>query len=350
MRLEALNLFMQTNGASSLPRDADAAATFGTMVAAGLAESMADERLLHGRWTQELFRAVLISLDAVSLIKDEDTGELHHAADEPLGLPDFRVVTKAGEHLLVEVKNVGPKGVWKNQKMRADTVDELRAYAQLTGGRLVFAHFWSTACKWTLVDANRLTRRGGYYELTIEEAMRANELGLLGDAVLATSSVVTITLLEEGPDDAEVDPDLADWPLPFVARSVSLSCDGKPVTNPEEYDLVKAVVFYGGARASNIKPIMDADDQMIGMVLTAQSPAGPQSPNIGSFLSSIFTNRYIAATKDVIDGSVQQMRYDPDPALTRLARSAAAYDPDRAMPVVVLTQHPAERSTEDRPH
>lgn len=350
MRLETLNLFTQTHGAAKLPRDAESTAAFGAMVAGGLAEAMADERLLHGRWAQDLFRAVLISLDAITLIKDEDAGELHHDADGPLGLPDFRVVTKAGEHLLIEVKNVGPKGLLKTQKIRADTVDELREYARLTGGRLVFAHYWSATSKWTVVDAGRLSRNGGYCELTINEAFCANELGRLGDHVLVTPSVVTMTLLEEGPANAEVDPDVADLPLPFVVRSVGFVCDGKPVTDPEEYQLVKAVVFYGGAVLSDVKPIVDGDDRMIGIVFTAQSPAGPDSPNIGSFLSSIFTNRYIAATKNMIDGSVQQMRYEPDPTLTRLARVAAAYGPDRAMPVTVFTQRPAKPPTEDRPH
>jgi hypothetical protein len=340
MRLEALNLFMQTNGAEQLPRDAAAAAAFGTTVAAGLAESMADARLLHGRWAQDLFRAVLISLDEIALIKDEDAGELHYDADEPVHLPDFRVVTKAGEQLLVEVKNVGPKGIGKSQRIPAETVDQLKAYARLTGGRLVFAHFWSAAVKWTVVDADRLTRRGAHCELTFEQAMCANVLGLLGDAVLMTSSVITMELLEDGPEDAEVDPDIASMPLPFVAHSVSFICDGKPVTDPEEYELVKAVTLYGGAALSGIEALADVDGRPVGLVATGQSPAGPESPNIGSFLSSIFTNRYIAVTTDMIDGSVRQMRYEPDPALTRLARTAGTRGLDRKMPVTVLSQRP----------
>src|SRR5579863_2851287 len=87
--IEVLNLFAQLPGAEQgLPLDGTAASEFSASVADGLAESLADQRRLHGHWAQDLFRAVLISLDATTLIKDEDTGELH--------LPDFRVVTKAG--------------------------------------------------------------------------------------------------------------------------------------------------------------------------------------------------------------------------------------------------------------
>jgi hypothetical protein len=351
MRIEALNLFTLAHGAESgRLRDGQTAAAFGVAVSSKLAESLADERLLHGRWAQDLFRAVLISLDAITLIKDEDVGELHHDADKPLRLPDFRVVAKTGEQLLVEVKNVGPKGLLKAQKIRADAVAELQEYARLTAGRLVFAHYCSAVNKWTVVDAERLARRGKYFELTLKDAFRANELGLLGDVMLMTASTITIMLLEEGVEGAPVDPDLAGWPLPFALGSVGFGCDGKLVTDPEEYELVKAVTLYGGLTLADVKTIVDDDERIIGMVLTAGSPAGPELPNTSSFLSSIFTSRYIAATTDIIDGSVQRMRYEPDPTLTRLTRVAAAYGPGRAMPVAVHTQYPTAPSPENQPH
>ena len=65
--IEALNLFAQLPGAEqSLLLDGTAASEFGATMAAGLADSLADQRRLHGHWAQDLFRAVLISLDATS--------------------------------------------------------------------------------------------------------------------------------------------------------------------------------------------------------------------------------------------------------------------------------------------
>lgn len=73
----------------------------------GLEESLANQRRLHGRWTQDLFQAVLVSLDDIRMIKDEDAGTFFFDQDQPeLKLPDFRVVCGDDEHLLVEVKNV----------------------------------------------------------------------------------------------------------------------------------------------------------------------------------------------------------------------------------------------------
>jgi hypothetical protein len=70
----------------------DDLAAFMASVRSGLDQSLANPQRLHGRWAQDLFRAILISLDAILMIKDEDTGELHSDPAEPLRIPDFRVV------------------------------------------------------------------------------------------------------------------------------------------------------------------------------------------------------------------------------------------------------------------
>jgi hypothetical protein len=115
--IEALNLY-------ALLRDADAQtgvlgdeqdrAAFVDSVATGLGESLADQRRLHGRWAQDLFRGVVLSLGGIRMIKDEDAGTLYlDPAGPGLKQPDFRVVRHDGEQLLVEVKNVGPGKVFR---------------------------------------------------------------------------------------------------------------------------------------------------------------------------------------------------------------------------------------------
>lgn len=135
---------------------------------------------------------MLISLDATTLIKDEDAGELYHDEGSTLHLPDFRVVTKTGEHLLVKVKNVGHSGMFKVQKIRTDRFTALREYARLTGARLVFAHYWSGTNWWTMVDADCFTRNDKNFELTLKEASCAYEFGILGDLTLVTSSIIHV--------------------------------------------------------------------------------------------------------------------------------------------------------------
>jgi hypothetical protein len=80
---------------------------------------------------------------------------------QPLRLPDFRVVTRAGEQLLVEVKNVGPAGIVRPQKLRAADIAAQQRYAQLTGASLLLAHYWAAPNHWTLIDSRVLSARSG---------------------------------------------------------------------------------------------------------------------------------------------------------------------------------------------
>lgn len=259
-----------------------------------------------------------------------------------------RVVTKAGEHLLVEVKNVGPNGIFKAQRIRADDFTALQDYGRLTGARLLFAHYWSGINWWTIVDADRLTPNGKHFEFTFNEAACADEFGLLGDFGLMTSSVITVVMLAAGIEGGpEIKPELAAGLsfLPFVPKTIHFACDGVPVTSRREHDLVNAVALYGGGAISDLGLIADETGQPVGLMMTVRAPGDAEQPNLGSRLSSIYSARYIVATKDPIDGSVKQMRYRPDPTLTRLAEAASASGPKRVMPVQVYRQVPTEPPT-----
>ena len=282
------------------------------------------------------------------MIKDEDAGELYHDEGRPLHLPDFRVVTKVGEHLLVEVKNVGPARMLKTQRILAEHFNATQDYARLTRARLVFAHYWSGVNWWTLVDADRFTPSGKYFELTISEASKANEFAMVGDLLLMTSSVITVMMLAAGiKDGTRVDPEMAAGlsVLGFEPSTVHFACDGVPVISRNEAELVQAVALWGGGAMSDPGLIADEMGNRVGLVMTIQSPAGTESPNLGSRLSSIYSARYLAATTDAIGGSVKQLRYQPDPTLTRLAAIARAGVTGRVMPVQVFTQVPTKLPT-----
>ena len=65
----------------------------------------------------------------------------------------------------------------------------------------MFAHYWSGINWWTMVDADRLTAKGKYFELTVNDAACGNEFGLLGDLLLMVSSVITVLVLAAGIKD-----------------------------------------------------------------------------------------------------------------------------------------------------
>jgi hypothetical protein len=77
----------------------------------GLDESLANVARLHGWRVQELFKAVVVELGGARLVKDEDEGECFSEDVAMVKLPDYRLVLKDGEMILVEVKNVAPGGL-----------------------------------------------------------------------------------------------------------------------------------------------------------------------------------------------------------------------------------------------
>lgn len=342
--IEMLNLYTLIRDAAASvgdlgdPRER---AKFLGEIEAALDQSLGDQRRLHGRWTQDLFRAVLISLDGITMIKDEDSGEFYFEQDAPLALPDFRVVTRGGEQLLVEVKNVGRRFDPRPQRLRASTVRAQQSYAQLTGARLLYAHYWAGNNHWSLVDSKVLRPDGEHLVLDQSTAMRANELGMLGDRVIITdatltSSLSSVALNPESPDGP--DPLFADLPVPFELGVTEFMCNGKPLVRPDERRVAAFLFLYGGG----IGPVeleVDGQDAPLRLNLTWSSPAGPESPNVGSFLRSMFSNRYIAQTTRA-DGTVELVRYRPDPELTRLLPTNYAEIPGRVMPLWIGHQLP----------
>jgi hypothetical protein len=279
------------------------------------------------------------------MIKDEDSGEFYIEQDAPLALPDFRVVTRGGEQLLIEVKNVGGRFHPRPQKLRAATVRAQQNYAQLTGARLLYAHYWAGNNHWSLVDSQVLWPDGEHLVLDQSTAMRANELGLLGDRVIVTDATLTLSLSSAAltsdlPGGA--DPLFADLPLPFELGAAEFMCNGKLLVSTDERRVAAFLFLYGGG-AGAIELEVDEQDTPLRLNMTWSSPAGPASPNVGSFLSSMFSSRYIAQTKRA-DGTVDRMRYRADPELARLIPTNYTEIPGRVMPLWVGHQFPSPRT------
>src|SRR5262249_13611331 len=150
-------------------------------VTSGLTESLSNPSRVHGLHVQSLFQAMVVGLGAVQLVKEEDVGEFFF--DDTGGLvrvPDFRLVLGDGQHLLVEVKSVKPTPVPRPHVMREADVEALRRYADMTGARLLLAHYWSGWNLWTVAADTVFERRDGKLVVDMETALMASELGLLG--------------------------------------------------------------------------------------------------------------------------------------------------------------------------
>jgi hypothetical protein len=305
-------------------------------ISSGLTESLANPARLHGWRVERMFQAVIVALGSVRLIKTEDAGEFYF--DDSGGSvdpPDFRVVRNDGEQVLVEVKNVAPRATrWQMRKK--EYVAQLR-YAELTGARLVFAHYWAVTNMWSVVDAGVLEGRGGKMTLSIERAMIANEIGLLGDALIGTEPPLTFSIIpdpskkqflrEIGPKEAEAG---------FTIGGVELSSAGRRLADRAEKRIAWFLMLYGRWQGSERAEL--SDNGHVRRVVFESTPdeenaeeAARQGFGLVGHLSSMYSTLYNWATLED-SGEIRKLRHEPDLAvLANLIPSDYWERPNRAL-------------------
>jgi hypothetical protein len=300
-------------------------------VSRGLSDSLSRESTLHGWRAQKLFESVVVELDRVQLITFQDIGSCW--SRDQVKRPDFEIVSETGERLMVEVKNVAP-GRTTDVCARGEVVD-LERFADLTGARLLFAHYWTTLSVWTLIDRSVLTCDGRRCSVSLETAMLANEMSFLGDRTLATTSPLTMRLLADeeqprwlraaGPGTREG---------VFTIADVQLLVDDRVITDELERNLAFFMMFYGGWELEE-PANLDAAGQIESIdwrFSAIDDDRSPDEPRLVGALSSLYSTAFNLAT--LRDGRVVGLRHEPAPgALSRLVPEDYWTRADRVLPL-----------------
>jgi hypothetical protein len=148
--------------------------------------SHSNEALLHGLRTESMFEALVVSLGAVELIKQEDSGEIY-SSDERLKAPDFRLVLSDESQMLVEVKNFYQKNDARRVfELEEDYLEALLRYSKLMGCDLLLAVDWAKWNIWTLVRPEIFKSSGKRRTLDMFDALKANRMASLGDYSIGT--------------------------------------------------------------------------------------------------------------------------------------------------------------------
>jgi hypothetical protein len=232
----------------------------------------------------------------------------------------------------------------------------------MTGARLVFAHYWSAVNLWTMIDSHALRHNGSYFELDVRTAMIANELGLLGDRVVCTTARLALSLLA-GPDAPDVpegesagegitlvidqDP-FDDRPgghpagadeVSFTIEKAEFTCNGQPLVDPVERRIGQYLYFFGGGEITT-RVRWDDQGRPASIDMVWASPAGPESPMVGTWLSSMYSARYILATKQP-DGTITRFGHAPDTGLSRLVPRDYWDASGRVLPIILGNVQPS---------
>ncbi|MET9396096.1 hypothetical protein [Kitasatospora sp. NPDC002965] len=295
-----------------------------TAISDALHSSLNNISRLQGIQAQYAFEAVVVALGAVRLIKAEDTGIYYFDdTDGQLQPPDFRIVLSDGTQLLVEVKNVAPAGDGLEAKVRAKDMAAARAYATTTGGRLLYAHFWSRMNVWTLVDPSAFRLDGTQQRLSVTDAMKANEMHLLGDGLLAIEPDLTFSLIMDR-DKERVVERLGDGEetRALTIGGVELLSAGSVITDPDEQRLAWFLISHSpwpetqGSHFDDQGRLVRLDHVFAPEVSDADEARQIAEYGFANFgiLSSLYTHQFLEATT-TNDGGIRALREEPEPAV-----------------------------------
>ena len=331
--LSALELFAQLDdpSAGGAINDPARRAAVLEQLSKGLDASLASEARLHGWRVQAMFAAMIIGLGCVKLLSSEDEGDCYFDdADGGVRVPDFRLVTTDDEQLLIEVKNVSPRQT-RRHTIRALDLDGMKRYADWTHARLVFAHYWSAANAWTLVDASRLVVANGKASLSLEgangertwEARRPNDRHDFASCVVCLS--------ERGPR-AEVSPQSET--KAFRIDKIALSAGGRELRTKVERTIAFQLMLFGDWHAEE-KPRIDGGKLVRhDYVFRPYDPEGAEAEqgfSVVTSLSSLHATRYTFNTLHP-EGHVETLRLEPEPgALSAIVPAGYWERPHRAL-------------------
>ncbi|MEM8672050.1 MAG: hypothetical protein AAGG48_31325 [Planctomycetota bacterium] len=175
-----------------------------------------------------MFAYVAAAMGACELISEEDAGSLFDDSGE-LIRPDFRIVTRDALSLLVEVKNFH-KAPFKTFTMKGKYLQSLKRYPRLNKVPLHLAIYWSRWNLWTHLDTDRLDETQETIAIELLDAVKNNDMRLLGDCMIGTVSPLSFRLYARQDIPQTFDEDgvasfYVTWShFPFKSRNQAMLC------------------------------------------------------------------------------------------------------------------------------
>ena len=290
---------MAINQASTIAEFVNSAKT-------ALSDAQEDDALLHGQRAQAMFEAMLVSMGAFRLLKSEDNGRVH--SDGSHIAPDFRIVLDDKEQWLVEVKNIYIPDPFQQSRriMKKAYLEKLEKYSQETGGKLKLAVYWAKWHIWTLVSPDRFADGDENVTLDLLTAIKANELGRLGDRMIGSKPPLKFRLLA---DSAHPISEVTDGSVGFTIGDVQLFCGEEEINDPIEREIAWTLMLYGDWEVTDPEIVSEGGTTIGVEYQWWPSRRQKQGYEIIGTLSQIFTRHYSALTvegQDVVQLHVPQ--------------------------------------------
>ncbi|MCW2599480.1 MAG: hypothetical protein JWM02_1309 [Frankiales bacterium] len=292
----------------------------------GLRAALGRASTVHGWRAQAHFAGLVVALDACELLVTLDSGEVFMDGGD-IKLPDYLLVTKAGEKLLVEVKNIPPGRGLGQVVLSAGEMAALRRYEALAGGELHIAVLFSALHQWALVpcDAFRLDAGTSKYVISGEDALKVSTLGnQLGDFILGVEPPLAVTVTPDAGEPITLEPD-GTWT--FTVGSVALSAGGRAPLQGDASRLALRLYLYG-AWADEMHADTNPDGTLRALVFTASpdSPTPGQGFEIVTTLSALYQRWMDGVTRS--GATIYGLQVPTTPGMLTALLPVGLSDPD----------------------
>jgi hypothetical protein len=236
------------------------------------------------------------------------------------------------------VKNFHQSRPSEDFRIRSKDLEALRRYSNLVGiDHLKFAVYWTLWNLWSLTDASWFQPDGPIdLSLSLPDAMKANEMGSLGDRILATEWPIGLTFFSDPAQPRQVG---EHGQGQFTVGRAEYSVAGRVVTAAVEQNIVHRLMLYSGWGEETGAEIIEGELISTWFMFSPDEPPPPsQGFAAHKPLSSIFSAMFNQATIDE-EGEITALRIDIDP------RALASLLPDdyegQVLRVCRITQTPA---------
>lgn len=256
----------------------------------------------HGLRTQAMFECLVASLGKCAVLKQEDSGEIC-ATDTSLKAPDLRLLLDDGQEFFVEVKNYYPSDPMASYSFKPRYLNGLRRYAKLFNHDLKIAIYWAKWNIWTLVPEAKIQNEGVSFSISMDEAMMANEMSILGDYMVGTKTPLGIKLFADTNKSRFVGDD---GKVHFTIGKVELYCGGTRIDNSFEKKLAYYLMLFGNWPLNG--PIYESEvNKPVAIEYRFQPPetTPKQGFEIVGALSNMFSSYYNMITAP--EGEVERI-------------------------------------------
>lgn len=261
----------------------------------------ATDSMLYGRRTEAMFSYVAASLGQCVFIKKEDCGDILGSND--IYLPDYRIVLKNKEQVLIEVKNCHCRS---NFDIALKQYKGLSKYSSMMNTKLLYAVYWSKWGLWTLVDPKHFIIKDSKAVLSLENAMTQNQMILLGDYQLGTIPPLSVRIYPDITKPHKIIENSVD----FTIGKVELFCNQKTITKELEKKIVMSFILYGNWVETNSIAVTDTSIKYIEFLYSPVEFKESQQFGIVGTLSTIISHQYCHLTAP--QGKVE--RFSPNVA------------------------------------